>query len=123
MGLVKLSKFFQKGERGGFRGVEFSKLSQKGGRVQIFSTEREGLVKYGIVFKKKVRGVLLSLIFILSNRFQSESEWWFVFFLYTVSISILCVLWEEPSLIESSQQICDFYKSVTFKKQRHNSTK
>ena len=61
----------------------------------------------GSCFKKG--GGTVSFIFILSNPFQSESEWRFVFSLYTVSISILCVSWQEPSLIESSQQICDFY--------------
>ena len=38
---------------------------------------------------------------------------------YIISISILCVPMEEPSFIESNQQICDFYKSAEFKKQRH----
>ena len=33
-----------------------------------------------------------------------------VLFIYTISISILCVLREELSLIKSNQQVCDFYK-------------
>ena len=45
-----------------------------------------------------------------------------MFYLYTIFINIVCVSWEGPSLIESSQQICDFYKSVTFEKQRHSVT-
>ena len=45
-----------------------------------------------------------------------------VLLIYTISISILCVLWEGPSLIQSNQQICDFYKLVIFKKERHYGT-
>ena len=33
-----------------------------------------------------------------------------VLFIYTISISILCVSREELSLIKSNQQTCDFYK-------------
>ena len=34
----------------------------------------------------------------------------YVLFIYAISISIICVLQEEPSLIASKQQIYDFYK-------------
>ena len=37
-----------------------------------------------------------------------------VLFTYTIFISILSVPREEFSVIESSQQICDFYKGVIF---------
>ena len=40
-----------------------------------------------------------------------------VFLIYTISNSILCVLQEELRLIESNQQIYDFYKKVIFEKQ------
>ena len=36
-------------------------------------------------------------------------------FIYTVSISILCVSWEELSLTGRNQQICDFYKFLKSK--------
>ena len=45
-----------------------------------------------------------------------------VLLIYAVSLSILCVSWEELSHSESNQQICDFYKPVTFEKQRHGAT-
>ena len=41
---------------------------------------------------------------------------------YTISIIILCVLYEEIILIESNQLICDFYKSMTFEQPRHCKT-
>ena len=40
-------------------------------------------------------------------------------FIYTISISIICVSQEEPSLIAPNQQIYDFYKWVSFEKKRH----
>ena len=39
-------------------------------------------------------------------------------FVYTISISIICVSQEECSFIPSNQQMCDFYKWVIFKKKR-----
>ena len=45
--LVEFSKFSQKGERGREvqGGLSFQNFLKKGGGVQIFSIEREGLVK------------------------------------------------------------------------------
>ena len=63
----------------------------------------------GVVLKKDV-----SLIFILTNPFQcylSLSVWCVrVLFIYTISISIICVSKDELSLAASNQQIYDFYK-------------
>ena len=42
-----------------------------------------------------------------------------VLFIYTISLSIHCVSREGLTLLESNQQICDFYKWVIFKKQSH----
>ena len=39
--------------------------------------------------------------------------------IYTISIGILCVLWEGHSLLESNQEIYDFCKWLIFEKQRH----
>ena len=39
--------------------------------------------------------------------------------IYTISHCFICVSWHELSLIESNQQICDFYRAVIFGKQRH----
>ena len=65
--------------------------------------------KGGVVLKKGI-----SLIFILTNPFQcylSLSNWCVcILFIYTISITITCASQEEPSLISSNQQICDFYK-------------
>ena len=38
----------------------------------------------------------------------------YVLFIYTISISILCVSQEELGLTESNQLICDLYKGVIF---------
>ena len=80
-----------------------------------------------VVLKKGV-----PLIFILTNPFQfylSLSVWCVclcvcvcVLFIYTISISIPCISWEELSLMESNQQIYDFYKWVVFEKQRQFGT-
>ena len=43
-----------------------------------------------------------------------------VLFIYTIFVSIICVLWEEPSLIASNQQIYDFYKRIIFENKRHS---
>ena len=63
----------------------------------------------GVVLKKDI-----SLIFILTNPFQcylSLSVWCVrVLFIYTISISIICVSKDELSLAASNQQIYDFYK-------------
>ena len=71
-------------------------------------------MKYGIESCFKKGGITF---FILTNPFQSYlgsfSErlvCMYVQFIYTISISILCVSWEELSLTESNQQMCDFYK-------------
>ena len=37
-----------------------------------------------------------------------------VLLIYSISISTLCVSWEERSLNETNQQICSFYKWVIF---------
>ena len=104
--------------------MSFQNFLKNEGRGSVFFHKKGGVGKIGGSFKKK--GGTLSLIFTLSNPFQWESEWWFVFCLYPRSICILCVPWEELSLIESSKQICNFYnfyKSVTFKKQRQSGTR
>ena len=55
--------------------------------------------------------------------FVCEVSWCFFFLLiYTISINILCISWEEHSLIESNQQIRDFYKTVAFENQTHCET-
>ena len=81
--------------------------------------QKRGVGKIGRVVIK--RGV--SLIFILTNPFQcyiSLSVWCVrVLFIYTISISIICVSQEKPSLIVSNQQIYDFYKYIIFEKKRH----
>ena len=88
--------------------------------VQIFSINREGLVKYA------ERGGDPITYFRTNQPFLilSFSEWVVVcvLLIYTISLTILCVSWEEFSLIESNQQIYDFYKSVIFEKQRHFGT-
>ena len=76
--------------------------------------------KIGDCLKKGV-----PFIFILTNLFQcylSVSVWCVcicVLFIYTTSISIICVSQEEPCLIASNQQIHDFYKWIIFGKKRH----
>ena len=45
--------------------------------------------------------------------------WCLCLLIYTIFISILYVSLEGLGLIESYQQIYDFYKPVTFEKQRH----
>ena len=42
-----------------------------------------------------------------------------VLLIYTTSLSILCVSWEESSFIECNQEKYGFYKSVIFEMQRH----
>ena len=42
-----------------------------------------------------------------------------VLLIYTISISIICVSQEEPSLIASNQQIYDFEKWIIYEKKRH----
>ena len=74
----------------------------------------------GLVNKRRV-----PLTFILTNPFQcylSLRVWCVcmcVLFIYTISISIIYVSQEEPSLIASNQQIYDFYKWIIFEKKRH----
>ena len=104
------------------RGVEFLKFNQKGGGFMFFPQKGRSWRNRGDYFKKE----RVSLIFILSKPFQcylSLSAWcvfvWCVLFVYTISVSILCVSRQGRSLIESNQQICGFYKGVIFEKQRH----
>ena len=56
----------------------------------------------------------VSLILILTNPFQCYLSVFdvcvCVLFICTISISIICVSKDEPSLIESNQQIYDIYK-------------
>ena len=42
-----------------------------------------------------------------------------VLFIYTISISVICVSQAEPSLTASNQQIYYFYKCIIFLKRRH----
>ena len=70
----------------------------------------------GVVLKKDV-----SLIFILTNPFSVICLWVFgvcVLFIYTISISIICVSKDELSLAASNQQIYDFYKWIFEKKRQ-----
>ena len=63
----------------------------------------------------------MSLIFILTNPFQcylSLSVWCVYMFIYNISISIICVSKDKPSLIASNQQIYDFYMWI-FEKKRY----
>ena len=82
--------------RGGWR-LNFQNFQKEGGEegggVQIFPIKREGLVKL------KEGGVGLF-------------NYSFPVFIYTISISIVCVSQEEPSLIVSNQQMYDFYKWI-----------
>ena len=43
----------------------------------------------------------------------------FLLLIYTISIIILCISWEEHSLIDSNQQRRDFHKIVAFENQMH----
>ena len=90
---------------------EFSKFSKKRGGSD-FCHKMGGVDKTGgLVNKRRV-----PLTFILTNPFQcyfSLRVWCVcmcVLFIYTISISIIYVSQEEPSLIASNQQIYDFYK-------------
>ena len=82
--------------RGGLR-LNFQNFQKEGGEggrgggVQIFPIKREGLVK--------LKGGGVGLF-----------NYSFPVFIYTISISIVCVSQEEPSLIVSNQQMYDFYK-------------
>ena len=40
-------------------------------------------------------------------------------FIYAISVCIICVSQEVPSLAASNQQIYDFYKWIIFEKKRH----
>ena len=103
---------------GGGGGIEFLKFLKKRVVVQVFlQIKLEGL------FKKSGR---VSLIFILTNPFQSYLSLSVscvcmcvcvcVLFIYTPSISNICVSQDEPSLIASNQQIQDFSKKQFEKK-------
>ena len=96
-----------------------SEVFPKRGRWSYFSHKREGLVKYGACFKN-VGGIIYVHLTLFSVIFL-----WVLgvhvccLFIYTISVSILCVWWEELSLIESNQQIYTFCKRLFFEKQRH----
>ena len=93
-----------------------------------FSSYKNGEVAKigGVVLKKGWR-----ITYFHTNPFQcysSLSIWCVcvcvcvcecVVFICTSCISIICVSQEEPSLIASNQQICDFYKWIIFKKKKH----
>ena len=51
-----------------------------------------------------------------------SEKWWRVFCLFTPYLSVIFVSRENLSIAESNEQICDFYKSVTFEKQRRCGT-
>ena len=93
-------------------GLSFRHFEKKGGGEggSDFSHKKGGIGNRGCFLKKGVG----SLIFMLTNPFQcylSLSVWCVcVLFIYTISIRIICVSQEEPSLIVSNQQIYDFYK-------------
>ena len=92
-------------------GGSFWNFHKKGG--SDFSIKNEGVVKIEWI----VSGV--SLIFILTLSSIIVLSVWYVLFIYTVPISIVCVSREELTLTESNQQIHGFYKWVIFEKQRH----
>ena len=86
--------------------LSFWNFSKKG--ASDFSHKKGGVGKIRWVVLKK--GVSLTFL---------PTKLVCVLFIYTISISILCVSREEGSLTESNQQIYDFYKWVIFEKQRH----
>ena len=77
-------------------------------RASEFSHEEGEVIKIGVVLKKSECHYLplanpspyLSLCAVSAC----------VLFIYTICISILCVSQEGVSLVESNQQICDFYR-------------
>ena len=98
----------KKGGGGGWVFEIFEKKRE--GSSDVYSHKNWRVSKVGgFVLKKEV-----SLIFILINSSQcylSLSVWCVrVLFIYTISIRIICVSQEEPSLIVSNQQIYHFYK-------------
>ena len=98
-----------KGEkgRGGGGGVEFQKFSPKEGGSEFFH-KKGGVCKIGGCFKigditNKHQLTLSKVIFLSVCGL-------FGFLIYTIYISVLCVSQEGLSLVESNQQIYDFYK-------------
>ena len=76
------------------------------------------VIRFASQFEKcKVR-INILVIFI----WVSCLVYMYVFFIYTISICILCVLQKELSFTESNQQVCDLYKRVIFQKQRLGET-
>ena len=99
-----------------------SEVFPKRKRWPYFSHKREGLVKCGACFKN-VGGIIYVHLTLSSVIFL-----WVLgvhlccLFIYTISVSILCVRWEELRLIESNQQIYAFCKRLFFEKQRRCGT-
>ena len=95
----------EKGEGGG--GVEFQKFSPKEGGSEFFH-KKGGVCKIGGCFKigditNKHQLTLSKVIFLSVCGL-------FGFLIYTIYINVLCVSQEGLSLVESNQQIYDFYK-------------
>ena len=81
-----------------------------------FSYKKGGVGKIGGCFTKG----RVPLIFILTFSGVKFLEVFdvCVLFVYTISISIICVSQEEPSLIAPNQQMYDFYKRIIFEKKK-----
>ena len=73
-----------------------------------FSHKKEGVDKIEGLFKKEGVELIFTLTF-SSIIFRVFDVPLCVLFIYTISISIVCVSWEEITLIESNQKIYDFY--------------
>ena len=81
---------------------------------------------YPLIPTPFIKGVRVFKIFTKrrGSAFPVLSLWVFrvqvcVLFIYTISISIVCVSQEKLNLIESNQHIYGFFKWAIFKKQRH----
>ena len=106
--------------------VDFSKFLKKGGSDFFHKTRGVGKIgAQGVggwgCFKREGVSVMFKLT-LSSVFFQYLSVCLVcvcVLFIYTISISIICVSQEKPSLIASNQQIYDIYKWIIFEKKRH----
>ena len=98
-------------------GLSFKNFPKKG-KVQIFPTKREGLVKYGGVVLKKA-GYHLYLIFkqAFSNAIFCSVCETCVFMSFFAHLNYFYHVFHR--LTESNQQLWDFYMGITFEKQRY----
>ena len=84
------------------KGTGVSNFKREGSN---FSHKKAGVGKRGALFWKRK----ISLIFMLTNQFQSYLS-------LSISMSIICVSQEETCFTESNQQIYDFHKWIIFEK-------